>query len=166
MPENKQRKRPRCLRNGGFLTDTPPEQPIPEWWGGASIALRTLRAPIGQTASVARQIGRSCLTGYRRAAGPSLRLSAGGLDVAELLGYPRPDWAAPQDSGDAPCTTLINPQPDDFKCQGERPQILSALRNLSPNLKEACVSSASGTTSPFTHRNTEFPGAVTLKYLE
>ena len=26
------------LSAGGFLTDTPPEQPIPEQWGGASIA--------------------------------------------------------------------------------------------------------------------------------
>ena len=38
-------------------------------------------------------------------------LSAGGLDVAELLARPRPGWAAPQDSGEtdgnAPCTTLI-----------------------------------------------------------
>ena len=101
------------LRAGGFLTDTPPEQPIPEQWGGASIELRTLPAPIGQTASVTTPIGRSCLTGYRPAARPSLHLSARGLDVAVVLAGPRPGWAAPQDSGEtdgnAPCATLINP---------------------------------------------------------
>ena len=95
------------------MTDKPSKQPIPEQWGGASITLRTLPAPIGQTGSVARPIGHSCLTGYRRAAGPSLCLSVGGLDIAELLPQPRLGWAASQDSGEtdrnAPCTTLINP---------------------------------------------------------
>ncbi|XP_043776100.1 histone-lysine N-methyltransferase PRDM9-like [Cervus elaphus] len=49
--------------HAGGLTDTPTEQPIPERWGGASIALPTLRAPIGQSASVTTPIGRLCLTG-------------------------------------------------------------------------------------------------------
>ena len=95
------------------LLDRPPAQPILEQWGGASIALRTLPAPIGQTASVTTPIGRLCLIGYRPAAGPSLRLSAGGLDITELLALPRTGWAARQDSGETdgyvPCATLVNP---------------------------------------------------------
>ena len=100
------------LRAGG-LTDTPTEQPIPEGWGGASITLPTLWAPIGQTASVTTPIGRLCLTGYRQAAGPSLHLSAEGLDFAEPLALPGTGWAARQDSGEADgnasCPALINP---------------------------------------------------------
>ena len=55
------------LRAGG-LTDTPTEQPIPEWWGGASITLPTLRPPIGQTASITMLIGCLCLTEYTQVA--------------------------------------------------------------------------------------------------
>ena len=155
---------------GGFLTETAPEQPIPERLGGASFSLHTLPAPIGRTASITTPIGRLCLTGYRPAAHPSLSLNAGELHAIELLTSLGPGLAAPQDSWETyrntPCTTLTNPYPDGFKFQGERPQIPSALKNLGPNLKGARISSASGTTSPFTPRNTKSPSAVTLKYLE
>ena len=100
------------LRAGG-MTDTPTEQPIRQWWGGASIALPTLRPPIGQTASVTTPIGRLCLTGYRQAAGPSLHLSAEGLDFTQALALLGTGWAARQDSGEtdrnASCTALVNP---------------------------------------------------------
>ena len=155
---------------GGFLTETAPEQPIPERLGGASFSLHTLPAPIGRTASITTPIGRLCLTGYRPAAHPSLSLNAGELHAIELLTSLGPGLAAPQDSWETyrntPCTTLTNPYPDGFKFQGERLQIPSALKNLGPNLKGARISSASGTTSPFTPRNTKSPSAVTLKYLE
>ena len=94
------------LRAGG-LTDTPTEQPIPEWWGGASIALPTLPPPIGQTSSVTTMIGRLCLTGNRQAAGPSLHLSADGLDFAGQGGQ-RGKTAGEAD-GTASCTALVNP---------------------------------------------------------
>ena len=91
----------------------PTEQPIPERWGGASILLPTLRPPIGQTASVTLPIGRLCLRGNRQAAGPSLHLSADGLDFAEPLVLLGTGWAARQGSGEpdgnASCTALINP---------------------------------------------------------
>ena len=100
------------LRAGGS-TDTPTEQPIPERWGGASIALPTLWPPIGQTASVTTPIGRLCLTGNRQAAGPSLHLSADGLDFSQHLAIPGTGWAAQQDSGkpdgNVSCTALVNP---------------------------------------------------------
>ena len=66
----------------------PTEQPISKQWGGASITLPTLWPPIGQTASVTLPIGRLCLRGNRQAAGPSLHLSADGLDFAQPLALP------------------------------------------------------------------------------
>ena len=111
------------LRSGG-VTDTPTEQPIPERWGGASITLPTLQAPIGQTASITMLVGCLCLTEYTQAAGPSLHLSAEVLDFAQPLELPGPPWAARQDSGEpdgtACCTALVNPWPDGFKFQGGR----------------------------------------------
>ena len=158
------------LYAGGFLTEMPPEQPIPERLGGASFSLHTLPAPISRTASITTPIGRLCLTGYRPAARHSLCLNEGGLHAIELWTSLGLVLAAPQNSWETyrntPCTTLTNPYCDGFKFQGERPQIPSALKNLGPNLKGARISSASGTTSPFTPRNTNSPGAVTLKYLE
>ena len=111
MPQNKETSQDGLCAGG--LTDTPTEQPIPEQWGVASIVLPTLRPPIGQTASVTTPIGRFCLTGNRQAAGPSLHLSADGLDFAQPLALLGTGWAAQQDSGepdgDASCIALVNP---------------------------------------------------------
>ena len=52
------------------------------------------------------------------------------------------------------------------KFQAGRLQIPTALRNPRPNLKGARISSASGTTSPFTHRNKKCPSAEIPKYLK
>ena len=77
----------------------PTEQPIPERWGGASIAVSTLQPPIGQTASVTTPIGRLCLRGQRQAAGHSLHLSSDGLDIPQPLVLLGTGWAARQDGG-------------------------------------------------------------------
>ena len=95
------------LRAGGLKT----EQPIPERWGRAFCALRTMPAPIGRTASVATPIGGLRLPGRQKpAARPWLRLSCGGRDEGGLEAAQLP---APEDSGDtdgnAPCETLVNP---------------------------------------------------------
>ena len=88
MPENKRKKKKKKskvrLRTGGFLADTPSEQPIPEQLGGASFSRHTLPASIGWTASVTTLIGRLCLTGYGLAARNSLRPDARNPHATEL----------------------------------------------------------------------------------
>ena len=157
------------LRAGG-LTDTPIEQPIPERWGGVSITLPTLPPPICQTSSVTTTIGRLCLTGKRQAAGPSLHLIADRLDFAEPLALLGTGWAARQDGGggwqDRVLHSPRKPLAWWLQIPGFEARNPVKLCNLSPNLKGACVSSASGITSPFTHRNTESPSVATLKYLD
>ena len=88
MPENKQKKNQKRskmrLLTGGFLADTPSEQPIPKQLGGASFSLHPLPASIGWTASVTTLIGRLCLTAYRPAARPALCRDAGRPHATEL----------------------------------------------------------------------------------
>ena len=156
------------LRTGGFLADTPSEQPIPEQLGGASFSRHTLPASIGWTASVTTLIGRLCLTGYGLAARNSLRPDARNPHATELWRSLGPGLVAPQDSWEtdqnAPCTTLTNP--DGFKFLGKRPQKPVSFEEPGSYLKGARISSASATISPFTPGNTRSPSVVALNYLE